>query len=246
MGSQRINGYDGSVRKMLKLTTIVKIAILALLVAVFVYLQVRWDLVAFFSQERITSWLVMTGPFAPLVYMLIMAAAVILSPIPSLPLDILAGAFFGSWLGTLYSALGALGGAVVSLLIGRYLGGKLVERLMGGHILFCDQCSDKLFTKVIFLSRLVPVVSFDIVSYGAGLTKISLKHFALATFLGMLPLTFVYNYFGSIIVLGGWVGVVVGLAFVAIFLLLPRWIEKHNFLSLKKYFPHVDNHEESG
>ena len=221
-----------------------KIAILGLLVAVFVYLQVRWDLASFFSQERITSWLVRTGPFAPLVYMLIMAVAVIVSPIPSLPLDILAGAFFGPWLGTLYSALGALGGAVISFLIGRHLGREIVERLMGGHILFCAQCSDKLFTKVILLSRLMPVVSFDIVSYGAGLTKISVKRFALATFLGMLPLTFVYNYFGSIFVLGGWVSIAVGLAFVAVFLLLPRWIERHNFLSLKKYFPHTDNREE--
>jgi len=215
-------------------------------VVVFVYLQVRWDLASFFSQERITGWLVMTGPFAPFVYMLIMAVAVIVSPIPSLPLDILAGAFFGPWLGTLYSALGALIGAVISFLIGRYLGKEIIERLMGGHILFCGECSDKLFTKVIFLSRLVPVVSFDIVSYGAGLTKISVKRFALATFLGMLPLTFIYNYFGSIIVLGGWVSVVVGLIFVAIFLLLPRWIERHNFLYLNKYFPHGGNREESG
>jgi uncharacterized membrane protein YdjX (TVP38/TMEM64 family) len=188
IGFERVNRYDGRVQKKLKSATIVKVALLGLLVAVFVYLQVRWDLASFFSQERITSWLVMTGPFAPLVYMLIMAVAVVVSPIPSLPLDILAGAFFGPWLGTLYSALGALAGAIISFLIGRYLGREIVERFLGGHILFCVQCSDKLFTKVIFLSRLVPVISFDIVSYGAGLTKISVKRFALATFLGMLPL----------------------------------------------------------
>ncbi|UCB49003.1 MAG: VTT domain-containing protein [Deltaproteobacteria bacterium] len=39
-----------------------------------------------------------------------------------------------------------------------------------------------------FFSRLLPVVSFDIISYGAGLTKMSLRNFTLATFLGMLAL----------------------------------------------------------
>jgi uncharacterized membrane protein YdjX (TVP38/TMEM64 family) len=51
----------------------------------------------------------------------------------------------------------------------------------------------------VFFSRLFPVVSFDIISYGAGLTKMSLGNFSVATFLGMLPLTFIYNTFGSVL-----------------------------------------------
>lgn len=104
-----------------------------------------------------------------------------------------------------------------------------------GHINFCPHCSDKILTKVVFLSRLIPVVSFDIVSYGAGLTAMSLGSFALATFLGMLPLTFVYNYFGSVLVIRGWVGVLAAGLFVAAFFLIPRLIERHNFLNLRRY-----------
>lgn len=134
--------------------------------------------------------------------MLVMALAVIISPIPSLPLDVAAGAFFGPLLGTVYSLVGALGGAVVSFLIARFLGRNIIERFLRGHINFCTKCSDRLLTKVIFLSRLLPIVSFDIVSYGTGLSKMSLRAFSVATFVGMIPLTFVYDYFGSVLVVG--------------------------------------------
>ena len=187
----------------LKQSVIVKGLILTLLVFVLLFLQLKWDIGSYFSTERIRGWLQAAGPFAPLLYMAVMGAAVVVTPIPSLPLDIMAGAIFGPLLGTLYSALGALSGAVISFLIGRYLGREIVERFVGGHIHFCAQCSNRLLVKVVFISRLIPLVSFDIVSYGAGLTKISVGKFALVTFLGMLPLTFVYNTFGSVFVLGG-------------------------------------------
>ncbi len=91
-----------------------------------------------------------------------------------------------------------------------------------------------------FFSRLLPVVSFDIISYGAGLTKMSLKHFSLATFLGMLPLTFLYNTFGSIIVVDKGLTIILGLIMVILFLLVPRWIERNNLFSMGKFFHHPE------
>ena len=76
------------------------------------------------------------------------------------------------------------------------------------------------------------MVSFDVVSYGAGLTKMSLMRFSIATFLGMLPLTFVYNYFGSVLIFHkGW-ALVFGLLMVLLFFGLPRFIEKKNLFPL--------------
>ncbi len=160
------------------------------------------DMTSYFSSEHIQQWLSKSGSFAPLVYMMVMATAVVFSPIPSLPLDIAAGAYFGPILGTVYSVIGALGGAVVSFLIARYLGRESVERVLGGHVNFCSSCSDKLLTKIVFISRLLPVVSFDVISYGAGLTKMSLRKFALATGVSMVSLTFIYNYSGAFLVFG--------------------------------------------
>lgn len=183
------------------------------------------DIASTFEPRRIQTWLEAAGALAPLVYMGAMAAAVVISPVPSLPLDIAAGAFFGPLAGTAYSVAGALAGAVISFMIARSLGRELIEQFLGGHVNFCMECSDRLLTKIVFLSRLVPLLSFDVISYGAGLTKMSLKNFALATLLGMIPLTFLYNYSGSVLVFGRGLTFALGIVMVVLFFVVPRWLE---------------------
>ncbi len=43
----------------------------------------------------------------------------------------------------------------------------------------------------------MPVVSFDIISYAAGLTRMGFWRFMLATMVGMAPATFLYSYLGE-------------------------------------------------
>jgi len=174
-----------------------KLAAVIALVVLIVILEQRYRISSVFDPERLQPWIDAAGPLGPLVFMLIMALAIVVSPIPSLPLDILAGQLFGPLLGTLYAAAGALLGAMASFLIARALGRELIARFLGGHINFCRRCSNRLLTKLVFVSRLVPFVSFDVVSYGAGLTAMSPGRFGIATFLGMLPLTFSSRRGGS-------------------------------------------------
>jgi uncharacterized membrane protein YdjX (TVP38/TMEM64 family) len=208
----------------------VKIALMSILILSLFILQSFWDIASYFRTDRITDWLAAAGGLAPFIYIAGMALAVIISPIPSLPLDIAAGAFFGPFLGTVYSVIGALGGSIVSFAVSRYLGRELIERFLGGHINFCTECSDYILTKIVFFSRLLPVMSFDVISYGAGLTKMSLRKFILATFFGMIPLTFVYNYFGSVLVFGKALTFLLGLIMVILFFLIPKWLEQRGFL----------------
>ena len=189
-----------------------------------------WDIASHFSPEQIKKWLDSAGNLAPLLYISIMAGAVVISPIPSLPLDIAAGAFFGPLLGTVYSVIGALIGAVISFMTARLLGREFIERFLGGHVNFCETCSDKLLTKIVFFSRLLPFVSFDVISYGAGLTKMSLKKYSLATLLGMIPLTFIYNYSGSALVFGKGLTFILGLIMVVLFFVMPAWLEGKEFM----------------
>ena len=217
---------------------LIKIFLLIILVIILFLVQNFWDVASYFSPEQIQKWLSSAGSLAPFLFITTMVLAVVISPIPSLPLDIAAGAFFGPVLGTLYSVTGALGGAVVSFIIARFIGREFIERFLGGHINFCTECSDELLTKIVFFSRLLPIVSFDVISYGAGLTKMSLKKFSLSTALGMIPLTFVYNYFGSVLVIGRGLTILLGLAMVILFFLIPRWIEQNNLFSLRNVFQH--------
>lgn len=212
-----------------------KTVLIVLIAVAIIILQHRWDIAALFKPDNIQQWLNDAGTLAPLLYIGIMMAAVVISPIPSLPLDITAGAFFGPILGTVYSVIGALAGAVLSFLIARRLGRESIEMFLGGHINFCSRCSDKLLTRIVFFSRLLPVISFDVISYGAGLTKMSLKKFSLATLLGMIPLTFVYNYSGSVMVFGKGLTFSLGVFMVLLFFLIPRWLEGTSFMEKMKH-----------
>ena len=180
------------------------------------------DVAEVFNPDRLTRWFSQAGPSAPFLFMGMMALAVIISPIPSLPLDIAAGAAFGPWLGAAYAVVGAEFGAIVSFLIGRALGREVLSRLLRMNIAFCETCSDHHLAIFVFLSRLLPIFSFDLISYGAGLTNMSLRMFALVTFLGMIPPTLALTYAGSSVTGGTWLTVVLGLAMVALLLLIPK------------------------
>jgi membrane protein DedA with SNARE-associated domain len=73
-----------------------------------------------------------------------------------------------------------------------------------------------------FIARFIPIFSFDVVSYGAGLTNISLKSFSLATPFGMAPPTVAFVYLGSSVVMAQWPLIAAGVAMVAFFLAMPK------------------------
>lgn len=201
----------------------------ALLFLIFgTYVLLRWlDVEQLLNPERIVTHLHAAGPFAPLLFMLLMAAAVVISPIPSLPLDLAAGAAFGTVLGTTYAVIGAEVGAIASFLIGRALGRDVLTRILRTNINFCERCSDRHLAIFVFLSRLIPLFSFDLISYGAGLTNMSIKAFAVATLLGMIVPTFALTYAGSQVVSGEWLLIVLGLVMVAVLLLLPKLVLRY-------------------
>lgn len=219
-------------------STVLKLAAALLVLGALAASPARQHLLSLLDPDRIDALLVSAGPFAPLAYIGLMATAVVVSPLPSLPLDIAAGRFFGPLLGTVYSVAGALLGAVLSFLIARALGRELIEKLLRGHINFCAKCSDHLLFRIVLVSRLLPAVSFDLISYGAGLTAMTLPRFALATAIGTTPPTFAYVYLGSALRVGPEVLVPAGLVVVALFFLMPRWIEKHDLFSLRDHFRH--------
>jgi uncharacterized membrane protein YdjX (TVP38/TMEM64 family) len=217
--------------------------ILIAVLLLFAALQYSFDVVQYLQPEAVKTTLDKMGVWALFAYVVIMALVVI-TPLPSLPLNIAAGTYFGPVLGTLYSVSGATIGALVSFSLARFLGREVLERYLKGHINFCTPCSDRLLTKLVLLGRLIPVLSFDLVSYGAGLTKMSMRNYVIANFIGMLPLTFIYNYFGSMVKVNFWMSLVLGLLFTALFFILPQWIERYDLFSLRRFFRHSS--EEAG
>lgn len=165
----------------------VAIILVASIVVSFVtdYLLGQWiDL----DPSRIREWLDQLGWRAPLVFIILMIAAVVVSPIPSVPLDIAAGLAFGLVWGTIYTLIGAEIGAMVAFLIARQVGRPRMARWVPrGAMMTIDRVAEHRGFFTIFIMRLLPLFSFDWVSYGAGLSAIRFQVFMAATLLGMIP-----------------------------------------------------------
>jgi uncharacterized membrane protein YdjX (TVP38/TMEM64 family) len=205
----------------------IKIAALVLLVFG-TYLAVRWvDFGEVLKPERVASWLTAAGPWAPFGFILLMIVSVVIVPVPSLPLDMAAGATFGVVPGTAYAVIGAEIGAIISFLIGRAVGREALARLFRTDVTFCERCSDRHLAIFVFASRLFPIFSFDLISYGAGLTNMSVRAFAVATLIGMIPPTFALTALGGSVLAGEWLLLLLGLAMVAFFLLIPKLVMRY-------------------
>ena len=91
-------------------------------------------------------------------------------------------------------------GAGLCYFISHALGRDIVERLTGkGTLAGVEGYFEKYGSRTIVVCRLLPFVSFDAVSYFAGLTPIKFIPFFLATGIGQLPATIVYSYVGGML-----------------------------------------------
>ncbi len=138
------------------------------------------------------------GAWAPIVSALLMILQALVAPLPAFVLSFANGLAFGTFWGGMLSLACASLAAVVSFWIARLLGRGLVEALIGRtHLGAADRWFLRWGAYAILGARLVPVVSFDIISYAAGLTRMGFWRFMLATVVGMAPATFIYSYLGG-------------------------------------------------
>ena len=147
--------------------------------------------------ETLGDWIVRLGLLGPLAVIGLMTLAILVSPIPSAPIALAAGAAYGHTLGTLYVLLGAEAGALAAFSVARLLGYDILHRWFGDRLSVGLLGSQNALMGIVFASRLLPFVSFDLVSYAAGLTVLSFWRFALATLAGIVPASFVLAHFGS-------------------------------------------------
>lgn len=173
------------------------------------------------------------GTLGILVYIAVIALAVVISPIPGTPLTIAAGAVWGAVPAGIYSVIGGFSGGLIAYFIGRTLGRSAVKALTGKIIYFSKERGEWLLGVLIFVTRLLPVLSFDLISYGAGLTGLSLPIYALSTLLGMIPSTLLLTYLGEAFTVGLPLAIALSVVFIALLGLLPWGIRRYNWLGLR-------------
>lgn len=140
------------------------------------------------------------GAYAAAISFLLMIFQSVAAPLPAFLLTFANANLFGWWQGALLSWSSAMAGAAVCFFIARILGRDAAEKLTSrAGLAQIDTFFEKYGKNTVLICRLLPFVSFDIVSYAAGLTSMSFGAFFTATGLGQLPATIVYSYVGSML-----------------------------------------------
>ena len=147
--------------------------------------------------ERLEMLVARAGLWGPIVIVTLMTIAVVASPIPSAPIALAAGAAYGYVWGTVQVVIGAELGALIAFGLARVLGHDALRRVFGDRVDAGLLGSQNALTAMIFASRLMPFVSFDMISYAAGLSRLHAWRFAVATLAGIIPASFLLAHFGG-------------------------------------------------
>jgi uncharacterized membrane protein YdjX (TVP38/TMEM64 family) len=154
------------------------------------------------AQAFARQWVEWARPAGPLAIIGLMTFAIVFSPLPSAPIALAAGAIYGHIWGTIYVIAGAELGALGAFALARWLGRDVLRRWLrvGGANTFLDRFmrSQNALTFAVFASRLMPFLSFDVVSYAAGLTPLAAWRFAGATLAGIAPASFALAHLGGV------------------------------------------------
>jgi uncharacterized membrane protein YdjX (TVP38/TMEM64 family) len=178
-----------------KKTILLKILIAILIISAAV-ICFKCDLLHKCSASNIKAYISSFGMLAPVVY-IIMFTFVPLTLFPNALLAIASGMVFGVFYGMIYTIIGAVLGAALSFYIARFLGKDIVNKLVRGRGKWFQDGVEKEGFLIVFILRLIPLVPFDIISYGAGLSKIKFKDFLIATTIGIIPGVFVFINLGD-------------------------------------------------
>lgn len=177
--------------------TIIGFLLVLLFSGIYVYLNQSGSIDILFNQQSLQQIINEYGQWGPILIIIFMSGAIVMSPLPSAPIALASGAAFGHTWGTIYVLIGAELGAIIAFSMARMLGYEVMKKRFGGRITIQWLQSENNLMLAVGISRLIPFVSFDIVSYAAGLTSLSFLRFSLATLLGIIPASFLLAHFGS-------------------------------------------------
>lgn len=150
--------------------------------------------------DAVVEYIRSYGPYAMAISFALMVFSSVIAPLPAFLITFSNAAIFGWWQGAILSWSSAMAGAALCFFIARALGRDTVEKFAGrGALASVEDYFNKYGSRTVLVCRLLPFVSFDAVSYFAGLTPIRLVPFLLATGLGQLPATVVYSYVGGML-----------------------------------------------
>lgn len=209
-----------------------------LMVAIWLLLR-QLGMPASFAPSVLSDWFADQGALGPVLLMLLMILAVVVGPIPTLPISAASGLVYGMVSGTAIAVTGALAGSLIAFYLARVLGRDAVQQKLDTNPVFSARGSQRFLFIAVFLTRLIPLFSFALISYAAGVTAIRVWHYTIATALGMLPMTFVFAGLGHTFELNPTLTVVAGGCVLLVMSTLPLYLRRRPHSRLSRWL-HLD------
>ncbi|MGD1854462.1 MAG: TVP38/TMEM64 family protein [Leptolyngbyaceae cyanobacterium] len=178
------------------------------------------------------------GVGGPLIYIVIITLSVVISQIPGAPLAVAAGTIWHPLWAGIYTVIGGFSGALIAYGLGKTIGPAIVKSLTGKTIhLSVDR---HYLGWMIFVTRLLPIFSFDLISYGAGIARLPLPVYASATLFGMVPSTLLLTYLGDSLQPSSWAITSMMAIFLTLFIGIPALLYQYNGLNLREFISWED------
>lgn len=187
--------------------TLMKIGVIVLVLMIYFFvtpIKVMINQMIFYLSsldiDSLKQYILSYGALAPIISFILMIVQSVAAPLPAFLITFANAALFGWVWGAILSWSSAMAGAALCFFIAKFLGRDVVEKLTSKMaISSIDEFFDKYGKYTILVCRLLPFMSFDIVSYAAGLTSMKFMPFFIATGIGQLPATIVYSYVGGML-----------------------------------------------
>jgi len=176
-----------------RLKLIVLVAVAVVLIVAAKFFDLRGVLTG------VLGWIAGLGAWGAVIFVVIYVAATVLF-LPGSILTLGAGFVFGVVRGSVLVSISATLGATAAFLVGRYLARDWVGAKIAGNEKFraVDEAVAREGWKIVGLTRLSPAFPFNLLNYAFGITKVSLRDYFFASWIGMMPGTVMYVYIGSL------------------------------------------------
>jgi uncharacterized membrane protein YdjX (TVP38/TMEM64 family) len=176
---------------------VVRVAAFVVLLGLLIFLGWYFDARRYLLD--VLAWVRSQGAAGVAAFAGVYVAATVLF-VPGSILTLGAGFVYGVGAGTVWVSISSTIGATAAFLVGRYLTRGWVASKVSGNRRFAaiDDAVGREGWKIVGLTRLSPIFPFNLLNYAYGLTKVSVRDYVLASWIGMLPGTVMYVYIGSL------------------------------------------------
>ncbi|ADU30224.1 TVP38/TMEM64 family protein [Evansella cellulosilytica] len=180
------------------------ITVCKLLIFIFIIIMIFINQKYFYiTPNNIRNAIIDFGILAPIIFIIALAIRPF-SLIPTSIFSIAGGLSFGPILGPIVTFIGSVAGAILSFLAVRKLGYGLGQTKSVGRWADVQIKVEHNAFRYVLALRLIPIINFDIVSYIAGISKVSFNKYLSATMIGIIPGTLAFNFLGASLIESGW------------------------------------------